>query len=413
MDGSFFTLKSFEDLNVLQEIQESFSIATGLASVLADVRGVHIGPGTNFSAFCNKIRSRQEGCDSCTMSNYIAASIARKNRKPFIYKCHSGLIDMVVPIIVNSQYIGSMLAGQIKCNDEEFPAIKKMPARFKWQEDPEMIQEYAKIEILPRKKIEAAANTLFVMVNYIIEKSIKQSIQEKLYEKNELLLKEIESKHRLEKSLKEAELKALQHQINPHFLYNVLNIINRSIFLGELNKAQEVLSAFTKMLRYSAKDIENTVTLQQELDYIEKYLFIQHLRFGERVKYLLDIEPELLNMQIPCFTLQPLVENAIVHGLEPKELGGVLKITAKSDSRYIYITIEDNGLGMPAEMLSSLKNLHFDKSPPTGIGFRNVYTRLKLFFGDCYSFDIDSQPNGGTKIRLSIPNNNELACEAQ
>ena len=131
-----FNLKNFSDLKILQQIQESFSIATGLASVLADVRGIHIGPGSGFSKFCNRLRSHQEGCDSCTMSNYIAASIARKNMRPYIYKCHAGLIDMVVPIIVDSKFIGSMFAGQIKCNDEEFPEIKKMPTKFNWQKDP-------------------------------------------------------------------------------------------------------------------------------------------------------------------------------------------------------------------------------------------------------------------------------------
>ncbi|HHU32815.1 MAG: sensor histidine kinase [Zhaonellaceae bacterium] len=401
MDDNF-DLKDFNDLNILMEIQESFSTATGLASVLADVRGVHIGPGSGFSDFCNKIRSHQQGRDSCTMSNYIAASIARKNKKPYVYKCHAGLIDMVVPIIVDSKFIGSMLAGQIKCNEEEFPKIKKMPTKFNWKEEPECLAFYNKIETLPRKKIEAAAQTLFLMTNYIVEKSIAESSQIKLNEQNKLLIAEIKHKHKLEKSLKEAELKALQHQINPHFLFNVLNMINRLVHLEEYDTAQSVLTAFTEMLRYSASDIENVVTLEQELSYIKKYLYIQSLRFGNRIKYKLDIEPNTLSLEIPCFTLQPLVENSMIHGLEPKEAGGNLFITTKTVKDGIHIIIEDNGIGMPANTLQKLINPNFEADKQS-IGFRNVNMRLKLFFGENYRFHVTSKVNKGTKVVLVIP----------
>lgn len=397
-----FDLKCFDDLDILQEIQESFSAATGLASVLADMNGVHIGPGSGFSNFCNRIRSHEKGCNSCTMSNYIAASIARKNKKPYIYKCHAGLIDMVVPIFVESKFIGSMLAGQIKCHDKEFPEIKKMPAKYKWKDDEECVSFYNNIEVLPRRKIEASAQTLFLMTNYFIEKSISETNQIKLNEQNNILIEEIKHKHKLEKSLKEAELKALQHQINPHFLFNVLNTVNRLIDLTEYNTAQNVLHAFTRMLRYIANDIESVVTLSQELDYIQKYLFIQHLRFGNRVTYELNIAPDTLPLEIPCFTLQPLVENSIIHGLEPKESDGYLKISTTADSSYIYIIIEDNGVGIPKKTISKLNNpnLEVDKN---SIGFRNVHTRLKLFYGKNYKFHIQSDVDNGTKIMLTIP----------
>ena len=395
-------LRNFKDLHVLQEIQESFSVATGIASVLADARGVHLGPGSEFSSFCKRIRSREEGCDSCPMSNYIASSIARKNGKPYIYKCHSGLVDMVVPIIFDSKFIGSMLAGQIRCNDEEFPEIKKMPAKFNWREDAECVANYQRIEVLPRRKIEAIAQNLFLMTNYIVEKSIAEASQARINEQQSLLIKEIKYKHELEKSLKEAELKALQHQINPHFLFNVLNMINRLIHLNEYTTAQNVLNAFTKMLRYRADDIKNVVTLAVELDYIEKYLFIQHLRFGDRITYELHIDPDTLKLEIPCFTIQPLIENSIIHGLEPKEAGGCLKIFTTTDAQHIYITIEDNGVGMSQETVSKLTNPHFE-TDKTNIGFRNVNDRLKLFFGENYQLQIQSQVDKGTKISLIIP----------
>ncbi len=165
-----FRLETFADLNILQEIQEAFSSATGLAAVFADERGNHLGEGSNFSKFCNHIRDFPEGRESCRLSNYLASQIAFREKEPFIYKCHSGLTDMVVPIIVDSNLVGMMLAGQILCIDEEFPTIKKMPSKFEWQTHHEFHSYSKEIEVLPRKRIESAAQALFLMANYIVQK---------------------------------------------------------------------------------------------------------------------------------------------------------------------------------------------------------------------------------------------------
>lgn len=216
----------------------------------------------------------------------------------------------------------------------------------------------------------------------------------------------IKSRAELEKSLKEAELKALQLQINPHFMFNVLNSVNRLISLNEHDKAQQVLSAFSKMLRYSMRDIGNIVPLQKELDYVEKYLFLQNLRFGNRVRYKILIHDELLNLQLPFFTLQPLVENAIIHGLEPKESEGEIYIFSEIDGAKITLIIRDNGLGMAQEKVDLFKNIDLAAAEASlgssGIGISNVHSRLKLFFGERYTFDLTSKLNEGTTVRLTI-----------
>jgi len=216
----------------------------------------------------------------------------------------------------------------------------------------------------------------------------------------------IKIKAQLEKSLKEAELKALQLQINPHFMFNILNSVNRLISLEEYEKAQQVLDAFTKMLRYSMKEIGNIVPLEKELDYVKKYLFLQNLRFGNRVAYDMKIDNCLLDFQLPFFTLQPLVENAIIHGLEPKESGGIIRIIVKTINNNIVIYIQDNGLGITEEKLLLLKNIdNLDEQSSSGIGIGNVHNRLKLFFDDNYSFDITSKLNQGTTITLTFKMN--------
>lgn len=214
----------------------------------------------------------------------------------------------------------------------------------------------------------------------------------------------IKNQAQLERSLKEAELKALQLQINPHFMFNVLNSVNRLISLGDDQRAQQVLDAFTKMLRCSMSDIGKIVSLQKEIDYIKKYLFLQNLRFGDRVLYDIQIDENLVDFQIPFFSLQPLVENAIIHGLEPKESSGNIHISCNYEKNGILIIIKDNGLGIPQEKVQLLKNPDASdvKLSSSGIGINNVLSRLKLFFGNDYSFDIKSSPNEGTTISLTF-----------
>lgn len=213
----------------------------------------------------------------------------------------------------------------------------------------------------------------------------------------------VKNQAQLEKSLKEAELKALQLQINPHFMFNVLNSVNRLISLGDEQKAQQVLDAFTKMLRSSMRDIGKMVPLHKEIDYIEKYLFLQNIRFGNRVTYLIQVNEKLKDFHLPFFSLQPLVENAIIHGLEPKESGGKIQISCRIEGDKIFIVIEDNGLGIPPEKMKLLKNLDTASADQiSGIGIINIHKRLRLFFGDNYSFDIKGYPNEGTSITLTF-----------
>lgn len=402
-------LSRFIKLKVLKDIQESFSIATGLATVFADAMGNPINDGSNYSSFCKKLKTNSLGRDCCKFSNYLAGQKSKALKRPYIYKCHAGLIDISVPIIVNNQFLGTMIAGQVKNNDLEYNNLEKMPSPFDWLKSSEYQDMYSQIEVVSRQRIEATANTLFVIVNFIVEKSISELTQMELTEQKENLLKEIQARAELEKLLKEAELKALQNQINPHFMFNILNTVNRLISLQQYHKAQDVLTAFTKMLRYSLRNFANNqsiVTLRQELDYVEKYLLIQNLRFGDRIKYSIEIDPRLFSLEIPFFSLQPLVENAIVHGLEPKESGGTVYIIGKAEDAKAVIIIRDNGVGMKDKRLKAY--LSNDEHSPMSnnlhdsIGISNVYNRLKLIYGNMFDFHLASNKGHGTTVTLTF-----------
>jgi ligand-binding sensor protein len=392
------------NLETLKEINEAHFIATGFASVFADEQGREIGGGSGYSKFCQKVQSTEEGRAGCWRSNYLAGQKAKKSGKPFIYLCHTGLIDIAIPIIVEGRFMGLMLTGQVKCIPDEFPGLEKMPRTKDWLQDSEFKRLYDEIETMSRKRIEATANTFFLMVNCLVEKCLSEVRQQLLLREKEKLIKETQIRHELEQSLKEAQVIALQEQINPHFIFNILNSISVLLSLKELGKAQAVIKAFSEMLRYVLKKASLQIRLEEELDYIDRYLFIQNLRFGNRILVHTDIHPSLLDLKIPYFTLQPLVENAVMHGLGPKEYGGTIKIKAYSRDGIVVVSVEDSGVGItPVELERIRKSLHSKTSSIRHKGgLFNVDKRMRLLYGDSYSLEINSIEGSGTEVKLLL-----------
>ncbi|WP_169734768.1 sensor histidine kinase [Desulfitibacter alkalitolerans] len=403
-------LNQIIQLKVLKEIQESFSTSTDLATALVDRVGNPINHGmSNYTDLCKKLHSNHLGRECCMFSNFIAGQKSRLLGRPYIYKCHVGLVEISVPIIVENQFLGNMIAGQVKLTQNESSDIEKMPSPINWLKKPDYQVLYDKIQAVSRKKLEAISNTLFLIVNYIIEKHLSGLTQQELGRQRENLLREIQSRSDLENMVKEMEIKVLQQQINPHFMFNILNTISRLISLKQYAKAQEVLNSFSKMLRYALKHgNQNIVTLRRELEYIEKYLIIQNIRFGKRIKYCINVDSELLAMQIPFFSIQPIVENAVIHGLEPKEAGGTVQIQGLIQGLNLIITIKDNGIGMDKWILEHILSedvvLPFSQTTNNNIGLKNVNKRLQLFFGDKFNLDIKSSLGTGTIVSLTFSN---------
>ena len=202
--------------------------------------------------------------------------------------------------------------------------------------------------------------------------------------------------------LKEARFLALQSQINPHFLFNTLNTISREITFSRSDEAVRLVNSLSCLLRYNMGKGSMYVTLKDELNIMEQYVFIQQYRFGERLK--VDIQCSGLDpgsVIIPCFTLQPIVENAIIHGIEPKVEGGRLRVKAYRDKDSTVIKIIDNGIGIENAIMSLREN---EKSGHTSaIGVSNVMSRLKIFCGKKNCFVIKSKVGLGTMAVIRIP----------
>ncbi|SDF25874.1 sensor histidine kinase [Sporolituus thermophilus] len=203
-----------------------------------------------------------------------------------------------------------------------------------------------------------------------------------------------------------AELKALRAQINPHFLFNALNTII-SLCRTNPEQARNLLIELSDFFRRSLKSARDFVTLREELEYVDSYLTLEKARFGRRLTIVKDIDAATLNTLLPAFTLQPLVENGVKHGLLAKEQGGTITISAHCQGDNVHIAISDDGQGIPSSLQEHILECGFGKG--TGIGLSNVNERLKTIYGPQYALEINSCEGKGTTVKLHIPISREVA----
>lgn len=213
----------------------------------------------------------------------------------------------------------------------------------------------------------------------------------------------------IEQELKrKSDLKALQAQINPHFLYNTLDSI---IWMGEMGQNKEVVlmtSALSKLFRISISKGREFITISDEIAHVESYLTIQEMRYKDKFEYSIEIDPGLYNCTILKITLQPLVENAIYHGIKEVDHKGLLRIAGKEVDGNIELEVIDNGKGMTSKEMENLNkslNSSIDDSGLTrhGMGVHNVHERIQLYFGDDYGLSYYHADGGGTRITVLIP----------
>ncbi len=208
----------------------------------------------------------------------------------------------------------------------------------------------------------------------------------------------------IENNLRKAELKLLQSQINPHFLFNTLNSIGALASLEHAEKTNELIVMLSSLLRYNLKRQSHYVTLREEMDIVGNYLYIQKVRYGARLDYEINCDDEeLLNFRIPSMILQPIVENSLIYGIEPKVEGGKVVIEARREGDGVLLTIADNGLGMPKNVEEALAENLGSANDANAIGLQNVVKRLKFAYRIESPVSIDNDPGNGMKVSILLP----------
>lgn len=220
------------------------------------------------------------------------------------------------------------------------------------------------------------------------------------------LMQDIVNEH---EEKRKSEFDSLQAQINPHFLYNTLDIIVWQIENEKQSEAVHTVTALARFFRLSLGKGKNIVTVKDEIDHVKNYLMIQHMRFKNKFDYEFDIAEDVLELPSLKLMLQPLVENAIYHGMEFMDGDGLIVVKAWREENELYLSVADNGLGMTEDKVEMILTGESTSGNGrgSGIGVKNVNERIKLYFGEAYGLTIDSEPDEGTTVIIHLPAKDE------
>jgi len=224
--------------------------------------------------------------------------------------------------------------------------------------------------------------------------------EEKRKMEEQLHCQELE-RTQLEQRFSLAQLQLIKSQLNPHFLFNTLNMITRMSQAEDAPVTEEMLVAMSNLLRYSLRTTNAFTPLGQELKVVEDYMYIQRMRFGSRIRWSVDCSRDLCEREVPVFLLQPLVENAVIHGIADQEEGGAIYIRIREKGELLWISVADTGAGIPGKHLRELQEASTLRGKRLGIGLGNIYRRITAYY-DKGGILLDSREGCGTVVQMEF-----------
>lgn len=400
-DDDRLTIADIVDLSVLQRLQDTFARAMGVAAVTVDIAGKPITRASNFQPVCELIRSTRVGLARCQECDARGGLAAYSSGEPATYMCMGGMMDAAAPITIEGRYLGCILCGQVVLSEDEerFRAgilERNVPLGLPRRE---LQAAVARVPALPRARLDAAVEMLMITANHIVEMGMANLVQSRL-------LREAQEKARIQAALRDAQLRALEAQINPHFLFNALTLLSYTALEEGASRTEEISYTLSDLLRYSLRNTDSMVPLGDEFEMVERYLSIQQIRFGERLRSQIELDPDLAQARVPCMLLVPLVENAVVHAVEPMLRPVTVAVRASRDGDEVLIEVSDDGAGMDQVQVAAMNSrqvLHRAERKRRSLGLLSVLRRLEGEYGEQFGFYVESAPDAGTLMRIRLP----------
>lgn len=390
MDKTNETLKNLLDANLYSRYSGLLSLSN-ISLQLIDTNGqilIEFNPSPDFCKFiCQEDETR-------ICSDYNSRLEPGKKLR---FNCRYGLANILLPVEINNQTIGYVVGAQVYSTDSEYQ--KYLIDINELAKEKELAPEFIAKSIAAIRTIEENKIEIHEQICNHITQNISYDFSQSINTADKAIARLSIEKEMLEKKIIDLEAKNMSLLINPHFLFNTLNSIARIAYFEKSHTTEELIYCLSDLLRYNLKQDDELHTIGAEIDNIEKYLYIQKIRFKNRLEYEIDIADNIKPYRIPNMIIQPVVENALIHGITPKRDGGKIKITAEKYKNDINISVMDNGNGFPKEVLQSLQ----DSENKLGIGFRSTDNRLKRYFGENYGLKIAKSDYSGSTVTISIP----------
>lgn len=400
IDGVEF--EELVDMIRLEPITEKFSRSVGLAVTLSDAYGESLTEPKNLPQFCTLCYGLQAGdCAICSKEGIDHAGNELKT-----YTCKFGLTSFLSPIIINGRLVGYLGCGYELLAVQTSEIVNLIQKNFP-QDFVAMAQKaYLGLRILTRNHLVSAAETISLVTASLVQLMIFSAREKQMNDYRLKLSLENQKQAELESSLNEVRLRYLESQVNPHFLFNTLNTIAQTAEMEGATTVSSLTYALSNLLRSSLGKSDSLITVKEELDYVKDYMFIQKTRFPHRFEATLEVDDQVSQVKIPFMTLMVLVENSIIHGFADIRWAGKLLIKGKKEEDNAVFVVEDDGSGVPEEIIEQVRNLSttgFNSLNMKGIGLKNIYRRLEYFYGDKFTLTIERRAKRGTRIIIRIP----------
>lgn len=406
-DRYYMTKKEIQDM--IEPLYQEFDSI----DIYFNIKAIANSTDMYFKFFEKAISEREQGVDNYYVGFYDGSDIQKyttdyiqsllnlslsEGRKLYNQVVKEAQVMRSLSLVtIAAMFLFAMLIGLLLTNRLVNPIKKLAQVSMRMAHGDLDVES---VSIHSRDEIGILADSFSIMSEnirkYVQDLEQKVEIEKKLHEEELKIV-------RMEQLVKEARFEALQSQINPHFLFNTLNTISRTAMFENAEKSMKLTKTLSNLFRYRLRQKSAIVPMAQELHIIGEYIYLQKVRFGDRLDYIEQVSEECKSVHVPVFLLQPLVENAIIHGIEPKVQGGKIRIKArvKNDSKgeaMIVVRITDTGVGMSKEQLERIKS--FDVAAENSIGVANVYHRLKIAGGQSGQLTIHSRLNKGTSIEI-------------
>lgn len=313
------------------------------------------------------------------------------------FVCRYGLENILLPITVQGETLGYIAGLHVYLKENEYQKYMIDVHSLKEDKNPEL--EFIAKMISSLKTMESNKIKIHEQLCGHIAKNISLDLFESVSHNDPDVARLSIEKEILEKKIIDLEAKNMSLVVNPHFLFNTLNCIARIAYFEHSHTTEELIYCLSDLLRYNLKQDDQLHTIGAEIDNIEKYLYIQKVRFKNRLEYDIDVSENLKSYRIPNMLIQPLVENAVIHGITPKRDGGKISIYVEKYKNEIIISIMDNGNGFPKDVLQNIQQ----SENKSGLGFRSTDKRLKRYYGEPYGLKIVKSDYSGSTVTITIP----------
>ena len=392
------------NMEQLQNLQDNLAKALDLAFVTVDYRGRPVTKHSGFTKFCSCMRGNEKYgrlCDKCHAHGGLHATM---EEEPYIYRCHGGLVEFAVPLMVDGKYVGSVMGGQCEPVGE-YPDLEPvLPQNTCWEADPELTVARNSVHKADYEKLEAGIRLVQDILQHMLEEERTRQVQEELLRKNRELMEEKAARVNMEIALKEEEDsgKIIEKIDQEHFFF-MLNVISRLAYLEKAEETERTACDFGAMMRYVMENGDyNCVTIGEELEYIEYYLQIQRRRMEGRLRYEIRVPENYYSTLCPFMLLHPLVKDTVKYVLDNSREGGNLTIQAGEENGILVLSICCDCVSIVNQQAGRVLAMEERRQ---GSGLVRADQSLKNVFGPACGITTRNREDGlqGMEIQVRLP----------